>query len=69
MLVRLAQWVVVTIIGDAQIEALVPVWVERPFGDGCRLCLLAIDGGYRERIGESCDMTVSLMARPTISDR
>lgn len=36
------------------VEALIPVGVERLLDDACRLCLLAIDGGYGEGIGKSC---------------
>jgi hypothetical protein len=37
---------------DAQIEALVPVGIQCPLGDGGRLGLLAVDGSYRKGIGE-----------------
>jgi hypothetical protein len=36
-----------------QVEALVPIRVQRSFADGGGLCLFAIDGGYGEWIGES----------------
>lgn len=41
-------------VGIVHVKALIPVWIERLLDDACRLCLFAIDGGYGERVGESC---------------
>lgn len=41
-------------VGIVHVKALIPVWIERLLDDACRLCLFTIDGGYGERIGESC---------------
>ena len=38
-----------------EVEALIPVRVEGAFGNSRRFCLLAIDGGDRERIREACN--------------
>lgn len=41
--------------GDGiQVEALVPIGVESPSLDGCRLGLLSIDRGNSEWIGKPC---------------
>jgi len=46
-----------------QVKAFVPVRVQRPLADRCRLGLLAIDGGDGERIGETCVVSVNPVVR------
>lgn len=38
-----------------QIEALIPIRIQRPLADGGGLGLLAIDGRNGKRIGKSCN--------------
>ena len=40
---------------DPQVETLVPVGVQRPLGDGRRLCLFAVDRGYGKWIRKAWD--------------
>jgi hypothetical protein len=42
---------------DLEVETLIPVRVEGLLGDCCRLSLLTVDGGDRERIGEPEDIS------------
>ena len=49
--------------GHIHVEALIPVRVQRPLADRCRLGLLAIDGGDGERIGETCVVSVNPVVR------
>lgn len=37
-----------------QVEAFVPIGIQRPFADGGGLCLFAIDGGHSKWVGKSC---------------
>lgn len=45
--------------GDVQIKHLVPIGVQCLFDHRCRMGLLTTNGGYSERIRESCERTRS----------